>query len=194
LSQGVPMLGGGDELGRTQAGNNNGYCQDNELSWFDWEHVDDELIAFVRRLVRYRQAHRTFRRRRWFLGRPLHGGDVKDVAWFTPEAQEMSDEHWAVGFAKSLSVFFSGHAIQTLDAQGERVVDDDILLFFNASHEPVRFVVPAEQFGRRWVREIDTAALGDGTPADPERELRPGDDLEVTARSLVVMRRVDPEG
>jgi glycogen operon protein len=103
----------------------------------------------------------------------------------------MSDEHWAVGFARSLAVFFSGHAITTTDTQGERVVDDDFFLLFNASHEPVRFVVPDARFGKRWVRDIDTAALGDGTPVDPERILRPGDELEVTARSLVVMRRID---
>jgi glycogen operon protein len=193
LSQGVPMLCGGDELGRTQRGNNNGYCQDNELSWFDWEHLDRDLVDFVRRVTKYRQDHRIFRRRRWFLGRPLHGMDVKDLAWFTPEGQEMSDEHWAAGFARSLAVFFSGHAITTTDTQGERVVDDDFFLLFNASHEPVRFVVPDERFGKRWVRDIDTATLGDGTPADPERILKPGDELEVTARSLVVMRRVDDD-
>ena len=194
LSQGVPMLCGGDELGRTQHGNNNGYCQDGELSWFDWDSLDRDLIAFVRRVAKYRQDHRIFRRRRWFQGRSLHGLDVKDLAWFSPDGQEMSDEHWAAGFARSLAVFFSGHAITTTDTQGERVTDDDFFLLFNASHEPVRFVVPDERFGKRWVRDIDTAALGDGTPADPERVLRPGDELEVTARSLVVMRRIDDDG
>ncbi len=193
LSQGVPMISGGDELGRTQRGNNNAYCQDNELSWFDWEHVDWELVEFVRRLAQYRKEHRIFRRRRWFQGRPLHGLDVKDLAWFTPEGEEMSDEHWAAGFARSLAVFFSGHAITTTDTQGERVVDDDFFLLFNASHEPVRFVVPDERFGKRWLRDIDTAALGDGTPDDPERVLRTGDELEVTARSLVVLRRIDED-
>src|SRR5438309_5997729 len=183
LSQGVPMICGGDEMGRTQRGNNNGYCQDNELSWFDWQSEDRELVEFVRRLVKYRQGHRIFRRRRWFQGRPLHGMDVKDLAWFTPDGQEMSDEHWAAGFARSLAVFFSGHAITTTDTQGERIIDDDFFLLFNASHEPVRFVVPDERFGKRWQRDLDTAALGDGTPANPERVIRPGDELEVTARS-----------
>jgi len=193
LSQGVPMITGGDEMGRTQRGNNNGYCQDNELSWFDWEHYDRELVEFARRVTQYRRDHRIFRRRRWFLGRPLHGLDVKDVAWFTPEAEEMSDEHWAAGFARSLGVFYSGHAITTPDAQGERVIDDDFYLLFNASHEPVTFTIPDQRFGKRWVRDIDTAALGDGTPHDPERSLKPGDELVVTARSLVVMRRTDDD-
>jgi isoamylase len=193
LSQGVPMICGGDEMGRTQRGNNNGYCQDNELSWFNWEHYDEELVAFARRVTQYRRDHRIFRRRRWFLGRPLHGMDVKDLAWFTPEAQEMSDEHWAAGFARSLGVFYSGHAITTPDSQGERIIDDDFYLLFNASHEPVTFVVPDQRFGKRWVRDIDTAALGDGTPLDPERSLKPGDELELPGRSLVVMRRTDDD-
>ena len=193
LSQGVPMLGGGDELSRTQQGNNNAYCQDNELAWLDWEHVDRDLVDFVRRVVRLRREHGTFRRRRWFQGRPLHGSGVKDIAWFTPDAQEMSDEHWTAGFARSLAVFLSGKAIATPDAHGERVVDDDFFLLFNASHEPVRFVVPGEAFGRRWTREIDTAALGDGTPPDGGRVLRPGETLDVAARAVVVMRRIDAD-
>jgi glycogen operon protein len=193
LSQGVPMVLYGDEAGRTQHGNNNGYCQDNEITWFDWEGIDEELLAFTRRLVQFRQQHRIFRRRRWFQGRPLRGLDVKDVAWFTPEAQEMSDEHWTAGFAKSLGVFFSGHAITTLDTQGERVVDDDFYLLFNASHECVAFTLPEARFGKRWRAEIDTAALGDGTPKEPERVLTPGGAIEVAARSLMVLRRIDDD-
>jgi glycogen operon protein len=193
LSQGVPMISFGDEIGRTQKGNNNGYCQDNELTWFDWGHIDQELLEFTRRLMQYRKDHPSFRRRRWFQGRPLRGLGVKDVAWLLPDAQEMSDEHWAVGFAKSVGVFFSGHAIPTPNEHGEKVLDDDFFLAFNASHEPVRFVVPDEKFGKRWRREIDTAALGDGTPAEPERVWKPGDALEVGARSLVVLRRTDDD-
>ena len=190
LSQGVPMITGGDEMGRTQGGNNNGYCQDNEISWFDWEHLDPDLLEFTRRLVAFRKQHRIFRRRRWFLGRPLHGSDVKDVAWFTPDAEEMSDEHWAVGFAKSLGVFLNGHAIQTLDTQGEPIVDDDFIILFNASHETVRFTLPDERFGKRWTRELDTAA-GYVDGERPKQEARPGDAIDVTARSLVVLRRID---
>jgi glycogen operon protein len=193
LSQGVPMISFGDETGRTQNGNNNGYCQDNEITWFDWGHIDQELLEFTRRLMQYRKDHPIFRRRRWFQGRPLRGLGVKDVAWLTPDAQEMSDEHWAAGFAKSVGIFFSGHAIPTPNTHGEKVLDDDFFLAFNASHEPVRFVLPDERFGKRWRREIDTAALGDGTPAEPERVWKPGDTLEVAARSLVVLRRTDDD-
>ena len=193
LSQGVPMLLGGDELGRTQRGNNNAYCQDTEIAWFDWSAVDQDLLAFTRRLLEYRKQHRIFRRRRWFLGRPLHGLEVKDVAWFTPAAVEMSDDDWAQGFVKSLAVFFSGHAITTPDAHGERVVDDDFYLVFNASHEPVSFTLPDERFGKRWQRDIDTAALGAGLPHDHDHILGPGDRLDVRPRSLIVMRRIDDE-
>src|SRR5512132_3067287 len=94
LSQGVPMLGGGDEIGRTQRGNNNGYCQDNEISWYDWEHADKDLLQFTRRLIQLRQRHPVFCRRRWFQGRPIHGSEVKDIGWFTPGGVEMSDQDW----------------------------------------------------------------------------------------------------
>jgi glycogen operon protein len=193
LSQGVPMICGGDEVGRTQHGNNNGYCQDNEISWFDWENIDEDLLSFTRRVLEYRKEHRIFRRRRWFLGRPLHGMEVKDVAWFTPSATEMSDDDWAQGFAKSLAVFFSGHAITTPDAQGERIVDDDFYLVFNASHESVEFTIPDERFGKRWRRDIDTAALGDGKPHDHDHVFEPGESFEMHPRSLIVMRRIDDE-
>ena len=108
LSQGVPMLLAGDEIGRTQQGNNNAYCQDNELSWIDWEHADSDLLYFTVSLLAFRRAHPVFRRRRWFEGRPLTARDVRDIAWFTPAGVEMSEEDWNVGFAKSLMVFLNG--------------------------------------------------------------------------------------
>ena len=166
------MITGGDELGRTQRGNNNGYCQDTDISWFDWKSVDSDLVDFVRRAWRaIRQGSPHLPPAALVPGAPAaRPGRQGRGLEFTPEAQEMSDEHWAVGFAKSLAVFFSGKAIQTPDAHGERVIDDDFLLFFNASHETVRFVIPEARFGNRWAPEIDTAALGDGTPADAGRE------------------------
>jgi isoamylase len=188
LSQGVPMITYGDECGRTQKGNNNAYCQDNDISWFDWEHIDDDLLEYTRKLLTFRKQHRIFRRRRWFLGRELHGQDIKDVAWFTPDAQEMSEEHWATGYAKSLAVFFNGHAIQTLDTQGEPIVDDDFYLAFNASHEPVTFKIPDERFGKRWQRELDTNAGNGALDAAP---IAPGGALEVGPRSVIVLRRTD---
>ncbi|HVI22026.1 MAG TPA: glycogen debranching protein GlgX, partial [Myxococcales bacterium] len=136
LAQGVPMITGGDEIGRTQGGNNNGYCQDNEISWYDWKNVDEPLLLFTRMLLDLRKKHRIFHRRRWFQGRPLHGSDVKDIAWFTPQGKEMTDEDWSVGYAKSLGVFLNGDAIATPDEAGERIVDESFYVVFNAHHEP----------------------------------------------------------
>jgi isoamylase len=147
LSQGVPMLLAGDEIGRTQHGNNNGYCQDNELSWIDWENADRDLLSYTVSLLAFRRAHPVFRRRRWFEGRPLHGQGVQDIVWFTPAGDEMSEENWKVGFAKSLMVYLNGAGIPNRGPRGEAIVDDSFLLCFNAHHEPMRFTLPSGSFG-----------------------------------------------
>ena len=126
LSQGVPMLLGGDEIGRTQRGNNNAYCQGNEISWFDWEQADSELLAFTRCLIAIRREHYIFRRRRWFQGRPLRSAGVADIAWFRPDGTPMNDEDWQTGFARSLGVFLNGRGITGRDRRGTRHEDDDI--------------------------------------------------------------------
>jgi isoamylase len=192
LSQGVPMILAGDELGRTQGGNNNGYCQDNEISWLDWEHVDGDLLEFARGLIKLRAEHPIFRRRGWFQGRELHGTEVKDLAWFTPDAQEMSEENWRAGYAKSLGVFLNGTSIQRPGEHGERVKDDDFYVIFNAHHEPLQFQLPPEQFGKRWQRVLDTASEN---PPELRRSrrgqpLEAGGKIEVQSRSVVVLRRV----
>ncbi len=105
LSQGVPMLVAGDEIGRTQGGNNNAYCQDNEISWLDWENADLEFLDYVRRLIHFVKAHPTFGRKRWFQGRPIKGVGLEDISWFLPDGNEMSEEHWNNGFAKSLAIY-----------------------------------------------------------------------------------------
>src|SRR5688572_30684141 len=128
LSQGVPMLLGGDEIGRTQGGNNNGYCQDNEISWFDWENADQMMLAYTRWLIGFRRDHPVFRRRRFFEGRPIKG--VPDIGWFAPDGSEMSQDDWDKGFAKSLGVFLNGDAIASVDDQGEPVSDDSFLILF----------------------------------------------------------------
>ena len=184
LSQGVPMILGGDELGRTQNGNNNAYCQDNELSWFDWDHRNGDLVAYTQRLINLRRSHPVFRRRYFFQGRPLHGESVSDIAWFRADGSEMTDDDWQEGLVKALGVFLNGDAIPDLDARGERVVDDSFLVLFNADHEPVTFVLPAERFGERWVKVLDTAdAFDEGA------QLKAGDSLAVENRSLVLLRR-----
>jgi isoamylase len=188
LSQGVPMLLGGDEIGRSQGGNNNAYCQDNEISWFDWSDRDDNLIllGFTRRLMDLRSKHPNLRRRRWFQGRALRGADVDDIHWFNPDGTEMSDEDWGVGFAKSIMVFLHGASIPTPGDEGERILDDDLLLCFNAHHEALAFEVPKERFGSAWTVAIDT-----NSPNEPEgtRVYKAGEALELEARSLVVLVR-----
>jgi glycogen operon protein len=193
LSQGVPMLNAGDEISRTQRGNNNAYCQDNELSWFDWAHVDEELLEFTRGVVKLRKDHPIFRRRRWFQGLHLHGSDVKDLAWFKPDGFEMSEEDWQVGFAKSLAVFLNGRAIARPDFRGDPVTDDSFFVIFNAHHEAMEFTLPPEKFGARWWRVLDTA-----TAESPELRrgrkkegVEPGSTVNVQGRSILLLRSFD---
>ena len=157
LSQGVPMLSGGDEIGRTQGGNNNGYAQDNEVSWYDWDVLDQKLLEYVRRLIRIRSNHPTFRRRRWFQGRPLRGTSIQDIGWFTPDGDEMTDDDWSTGYARSLAIFLNGDAITALGPQGERIVDASFLMLLNANPEPVTFRIPDGLGGRTWRVHLDTA-------------------------------------
>jgi glycogen operon protein len=188
LSQGVPMLQAGDELGRTQGGNNNAYCQDNEISWIDWENSDHELMLFTGKLLAFRRAHPAFRRRRWFQDRPLHGQDVRDVVWFTPNGTDMSDHDWSVGFAKSFMVYLNGKAIPSRGQRGEAIVDDSFLLCFNAHYEPLPFAAPDAAFGARWRRVIDTA---DPYVTQPVAELVAGATLTIESRSMMVLQLVE---
>ncbi|MGH9411683.1 MAG: glycogen debranching protein GlgX [Vicinamibacterales bacterium] len=188
LSQGVPMLCGGDELGRTQQGNNNGYCQDNELSWYDWEHADASLISFVRDLTRLRLDHPVFCRRRWFQGRPIRGSDVSDIAWFTPSGTEMSEADWQAGFAKSLGVFLNGGAVPTRDDHGRRIVDDSFYVMFNAHSEELEFVLPESKWGERWTIALDTSVLPGGIETgESGRVLQAGEHLHVAGWALVLL-------
>jgi glycogen operon protein len=191
LSQGVPMLCGGDELGRTQEGNNNAYCQDNELSWYDWDAADTSLLGFARDLIKLRSQHPVFTRRRWFQGRPIRGNDVSDIGWFTPGGTEMSDQDWQAGFAKTLGVFLNGSAIRTMDERGRHVVDDSFYVMFNAHSEPVEFVLPESKWGEQWTIALDTNDSADHLAVDNlGRQLNAGERLRVEGWSLVLLRRV----
>ncbi|MFZ2527883.1 MAG: glycogen debranching protein GlgX [Rhodococcus sp. (in: high G+C Gram-positive bacteria)] len=188
LSQGTPMLAHGDELGRSQRGNNNVYCQDNELAWMDWspEAVDTDLLAFTRTVIRLRRRHPTFRRRRFFEGRPIRSGDQsRDISWRTPAGGEMTPEDWDSGFGKSLAVFLNGDGIPEPDQRGQRVVDDSFLLCFNAHHEPIDFVTLGDLDDPDWTVVLDT----DSADGLRERTVTPGESVQVQARSLVVLRR-----
>ncbi len=123
LSQGVPMLVAGDELGRTQQGNNNAYCQDNEISWLDWTSVDGTLLDFTKKLIHFRREHPVFCRRKWFQGIPIRGTGVEDIVWFLPDASEMDDHHWQEDYARSLAVFLNGQGIRSVDTAGNKIVD-----------------------------------------------------------------------
>ena len=156
-SQGVPMLLAGDEFGRTQDGNNNPYCQDNEVSWLDWEHADSGLLEFVRELSNLRRKHPVFRRRRFFRGQPAGHPEIPDIVWFTPSGSEMGNQEWSTPRAHAMAVFLNGDALTESGPQGEQVRDDSFLLLFNPSLDRVSFMMPEPSYGRAWEIEVDTA-------------------------------------
>ena len=184
LSQGVPMLCGGDELGRTQRGNNNAYCQDGETSWFDWDltAADRELLAFVRRVVRLRLDHPVLRRWRFLRGTCAQGAGTGDVTWFGPDGREMTDEAWSRAALKCLGMRLGGDAIEETDDRGVRPVDDTLLALFNADDRDVAFTLPEDGRGRSWTRVLDTAV-----PRMRPAAFRAGDAYALVDRSLAVL-------
>ena len=195
ISQGVPMLLGGDEIGRTQLGNNNAYCQDNELAWYDWAHADTELLQFTRRLIAFRHRHPVFCRRRWFQGRLIHGSEVSDIGWFTPAGVEMSEDDWRAGFAKSLGVFLNGRGIQSLSERGEPVTDDSFYVMFNSHHEPLEFTLPAQRWGEQWTLILNTADEKDLlAEQEPGPAIEAGERILVQSSCVVLLGRIEPKG
>ncbi|WP_309888796.1 glycogen debranching protein GlgX [Archangium sp.] len=187
LSQGVPMLVAGDEMGRTQHGNNNAYCQDNELSWLDWD-LDERrqsLLEFTSRLIQFRHRQPVLQRRRFFQGKHIWDSEYKDLAWFNPDGTEMKQEDWDKPFVRSLAFLLGGDAIPSPDERGQRIIGDALLVLLNAHHEPVRFTVPPAAEGARWVIEFYTAADQRG-PEEPV----PAGPFELDGRSLAVFREV----
>ncbi len=187
LSQGVPMLCGGDEIGRTQHGNNNAYCQDNDISWFDWklDRTQRDLLAYTRALIGFRKRHPVLRRRRFFQGRRIRGSEVKDISWFRPDGKEMTDDDWNAGYARSLAFRLAGDAISERDEKGRPITDDTLLFLLNAHHERLAFTLPAHKRGVRWQPVLDTAVTGQS--AKTVRLLKGGVQYEVEARSVVVL-------
>jgi glycogen operon protein len=187
LSQGVPMLLAGDEIGRTQRGNNNAYCQDNEISWMDWklDRWKRELLEFTQLLIRLRHQHPVLRRRVFFQGRRIRGSEVKDLAWFKPDGKEMTDDDWNNGFARCLGLRLAGDAIEEVDARGNRILDDTLLILLNAHHEPVNFVLPAHRRKVRWQVVFDTK---EEKIKRRQRLIRGGSDYPLEARSMVLLR------
>ncbi len=186
LSQGVPMLLHGDEVGRTQDGNNNTYCQDSEISWVHWDKMDQPLLEFTAAVNRLRSEHPTFRRRRFFDGRPVRRGEgeaLPDIVWLDTTGELMAPEDWDSGFGRSIGVFLNGQGIQGRDARGQRIVDANFLMYFNAHDEAVDFTVPSEEYGTAWDEVIDTAGKFADTAAIPA-----GVTITVEGKSMVVLR------
>jgi glycogen operon protein len=186
VSQGVPMIVHGDEAGRSQQGNNNAYSQDNEVSWVDWEHLDLDLLAFTRKLIQLRKDHPVFRQLKWFQGIPVHG-EVSDIGWFNPKGEEMSEQHWAEGTAKSLGVILNGDAIRSVGPKGEHILDDSFYLLFNAHHEAETFTLPNSKWARRWIKVMDTTQE---IPQEGERVYEPWEMVTVEGRSMWVLRSI----
>ncbi len=185
LSQGVPMLLHGDELGRTQRGNNNAYAQDSELTWVDWDAVDQPLVEFTAALSRLRRDHPTFRRRRFFNGRPVRreaGMSAPDIAWLRPDGSQMQPEDWEAGFGRAIGVFLNGNGIRERDRRGEPIRDRHFLILFNAGDEPVLFTLPDVEMSPKWDVLVDTAGERANTPA-----VGPGDTFPVEPKSVLVL-------
>ncbi len=189
LSQGVPMLLGGDEMGRTQWGNNNAYCQDSEISWFDWDLAQGnaDLLKFTSELIYFRRQHPVFHRRKWFQGRAIRGLGVSDIGWFNPDGGEMTQEQWDVGYAKSLGVFLNGQGITAVGPRGERIIDDDFLLLFNAHYETIEFSIPSGLQDKKWAVIIDTK---EPRFLNGENVFMGNQAVPVSPRSLVVLSRI----
>ena len=188
LSQGIPMIAHGDELGRTQQGNNNVYCQDGPLSWVDWD-LDDEraaLLEFTRSVVHLRREHPVFHRRRFFAGSPEHGGesDLHDIAWLAPSGEHMSDDEWGNSMARAVMVFLNGDAIADPSPRGETVVDDSFLVLFNGQPDPASFTIPDAEYGTEWTAVLDT-----DSQVDPGDTAHPGEELALARHSMVVLTR-----
>src|SRR4051812_43429708 len=185
LSQGVPMILGGDEIGRTQGGNNNAYCQDNEISWFHWK-LDERkqrLLEFTTKLIEVRKTHPNLRRRKFFQDRAVRHSELKDIAWYRTDGQEMTEEEWNAGWVRSLAVMFNGKTLDSVDEMGQPVIDDSFLVLLNSSHEGVKYKLPSGPHDHGWERVLDTSDL-----KEPFKSTAVNGSLEVFPLSLVLLR------
>jgi isoamylase len=187
FSQGVPMLLSGDEFGRSQGGNNNAYCQDNEVTWLNWEEIDEELLEYTRALIHYQHKHPVFRQAKWFRGMVVPGSEPGDIGWFTPDGQEMSEEMWVQRFAKSMAVLLNGQAIRSRDPKGRPIRDDTFYILFNAYHQALEFSLPQAQWSQKWIKVLDTTDPGllPGKTSG-SRFLEPGDLVRVEGHSMMM--------
>jgi glycogen operon protein len=186
LSQGVPMLVAGDEMSRTQRGNNNAYCQDNPVSWLNWKEADTELFEFTKKLIQLYKNHHVFSRRRWFQGQPVKGVGLEDIAWFMPEGFEMSEENWNHDYAKSLAVYLNGHGLRSTDSKGGKIIDNSFYVIFNAYDGELDFKLPSDKYGDEWIKVLDTAEnfIGEEGP-----KFTASDVIKVKSRSVVLLKQ-----
>ncbi len=193
-SQGVPMLLAGDEIGRTQGGNNNAYCQDNEVSWVDWDLArrNADLLEFTQALSALRRDHPVFRRRRFFRGQPAGGDHLADIAWLTPAGTQMTNDDWRTPYARAMTVFLNGDAITEPGPRGERVRDDSFLVLLSAHGDQVRFTLPPARFGECWAVVTDTAAPDGPAGASGRPPLSAGQEVVLDGWAMMVLRRVSP--
>ena len=192
LSQGTPMIAHGDEFARTQQGNNNVYCQDNELAWMDWSHLEShsDLLEFTKRLIRIRRNHPVFRRRRFLAGGPLGTeANNRDIAWMTPKGTLMDAGDWNFAFGKSLLVYLNGKAIEEPDRRGQQIVDESFLMMFNAHYGEIEFTLPDHHFGEAWKVIVDTTKPT-GYPAEGT-DIKAQGTVTVPARSILIFREVE---
>ncbi|MGF1673934.1 MAG: glycogen debranching protein GlgX, partial [Rivularia sp. (in: cyanobacteria)] len=189
LSQGIPMILMGDEMGRTQGGNNNPYCQDNETSWLDWElqEENENLLDFTRQLIDFRRRHPVFKRRKWFQGRAIRGREVTDISWFNPDGIKMTEEQWNSGFAKAIGIYLNGEGIGSPGPRGERIIDESFLILFNAHYEMLEFSIPPELQEWEWLTIIDTTKHRFVQRGKRYIEDKP---IDVEARSIIILQRL----
>jgi glycogen operon protein len=191
LSQGVPMLSHGDEVSRTQKGNNNAYCQDNEITWVDWDLDEREraFLEFTRSMVALRNAHPSLGRPRFFQGRKVRGSPVEDLAWFRSDGEPMTDQEWDEGWVRAIGMRLGGRALTEVDAEGNRLSDDDLFILLNGHHEPVGFVLPKDGKCSQWETMVDTVTGLVDLDGDPGRVCTAGEPFNLPARSLLLLRR-----
>lgn len=183
LSQGVPMLLMGDELSRSQGGNNNAYCQDNEISWMNWVNADQDLLAFTAQIIEFRKTHSVFTRRKWFQGQPIKGLGLEDIAWFLPDGTEMEEVHWGASNSQSIGVYLNGRGIHSRGPKGELILDDSFYILFNGHHEPLTFKLPNEKYGKTWMKMIDT---NENKIGDLSEQVPAEDQVKIAERSIAV--------
>jgi glycogen operon protein len=191
LSQGVPMLLAGDELGRTQQGNNNAYCQDNELSWIHWDHADPDLLDFTRKVIALRSEHATLQRRHFFQGRRIRGSELEDITWLRPSGGEMRETDWLDPATRCFGMRLGGDAMMEWGERGERLMDDSFLLLFNSGAEDVPFRLPRSTPGTWWELVLNTAVP---EAREGSRKVRGGNAVRMPARSVAVYKRIEVTG